>query len=130
MINGRLGYRDLADILHDRITSGDLRPGDRIPSEKDLQQTYGVARETARRAVRELADEGLVDIRHGYATRVRVPPERTEIRVTRYSTWIVRPPTREERLALGLARGVKMVEIRAGANVFAYPDDRYIFTCI
>lgn len=130
MINGRLGYRDIADLLRDRITAGELRPGDRIPSENDLQQMYGVGRETARRAHRELADEGLIDVRHGYASRVRVPRERTEIRITRYSTWIVRPPTRQERLDLQLSRGVKIVEVMTGGKILTYPDDRHSFICL
>ncbi len=130
MIDDRYGYADVADILRDQITSGELQPGDRIPSETDLRQTYGIARETARRAARLLAEEGLIDVRGGYASRVRVPPERTEVRVTRYSRLIVRPPSTQERRDLGLARGVKMVEVTTGTRVHAYPDDRYFFTCM
>jgi GntR family transcriptional regulator len=126
--DGRFGYRDVADLLRDRITSGELQPGDRIPTERDLQIEYGVGRETARRAHRELAEEGLVDIRHGYPSRVRVPPERTEIRITRYSTLIVRLPTRQERLDHGLARGARMVEVTTSGKAVAYPDDRFYFT--
>lgn len=130
MIDDRYGYRAVADILRDQITSGELQPGDRVPSEKDLQQTYGIARETARRAARLLAEEGLIDVRGGYASRVRPEPERTEVRLPRYSKWIVRPPTRQERLDHGLARGVMMVEVRAGAKIFVYPADRHFFTSL
>jgi len=53
-------YLQIADILRARIESGDLVPDRAIPSESRLMQEYGVARETARKAVRVLAGEGLV----------------------------------------------------------------------
>lgn len=53
-------YQQIADIIEGQIKGGTLQPGRRIPSEKDLVDTYGVARETARRAVQELRDRGLV----------------------------------------------------------------------
>jgi DNA-binding GntR family transcriptional regulator len=51
-------YRQIAAILRARIEAGDYGPGDQLPSEKTIEQTYGVARETARRAVRLLREEG------------------------------------------------------------------------
>lgn len=51
-------YRQIAAILRAQIDAGELGPGDALPSEKTLEQTYGVARETARRAVRALREEG------------------------------------------------------------------------
>ena len=53
-------YQQLASILRDRIAAGEFRPGDVLPSEKDLVQEHGLARETVRRAVKVLRDEGLV----------------------------------------------------------------------
>jgi GntR family transcriptional regulator len=50
----------LANVLRRRIKSGDLAKGEPIPSEKTLQQEYGVARGTAREAVKLLQAEGLV----------------------------------------------------------------------
>jgi GntR family transcriptional regulator len=55
----------IADILRARIESGDLVPDRAIPSESRLMQEYGVARETARKAVRVLAGEGLVYVVQG-----------------------------------------------------------------
>lgn len=127
MITGPMGYRDVADILYDRIMAGELRPGDRVPSETDLRQTYGVARGTASRALHALAEEGLIEVRHGYPSRVRIPPERTEVRVTRYSTLEVRRPTRQERVDLGLERGVSVVAVTNGAKTTVYAADRHVF---
>lgn len=53
-------YRQLAAIIRDQIESGELQPGDRVPSETTLQQTYGLARGTVRRAVALLREEGAV----------------------------------------------------------------------
>jgi GntR family transcriptional regulator len=54
-------YRQIAAWLRARIEAGDFRPGeDPLPSEKDLVDLFGVARDTARRAVQALRDQGLV----------------------------------------------------------------------
>lgn len=47
------------------IGRGDYAPGRPIPSETRLMQEHGVARLTARKAVRVLADEGLVEVVRG-----------------------------------------------------------------
>ena len=60
--------RQIANELRERITSGELPPGSRLPSITTLMQTYGVARNTARRAVAILEDEGLVEIVHGWGS--------------------------------------------------------------
>jgi DNA-binding GntR family transcriptional regulator len=52
-------YRQLADIIRQRITTGQLPPGSRI-TESDLTEEFEVARNTARRALAVLRDEGLV----------------------------------------------------------------------
>jgi DNA-binding GntR family transcriptional regulator len=51
----------------------DLGPGDQLPSESDLVQHHGLARETVRRAVKLLRDEGRVITLPGRGTFV--PPE-------------------------------------------------------
>ena len=50
----------LARILRDRIKSGELPERRRIPSENDLVQAYGIARDTTRKAVAWLRDRGWV----------------------------------------------------------------------
>lgn len=63
--------RQIADDLRARIDSGDLAPGDRLPGEPALVTTYGVAKETARRALTLLVTEGLAVRRRGSGTYVR-----------------------------------------------------------
>ncbi|MFB9451170.1 GntR family transcriptional regulator [Dactylosporangium vinaceum] len=53
-------YVQIADIIQLRIEAGELQPNRPIPSELALQQEFGVARGTARRAVELLRDRGLV----------------------------------------------------------------------
>jgi GntR family transcriptional regulator len=53
-------YSQLAGILRRKIRSGDLDHLDPLPSETTLTQEYGVSRDTVRRAVAVLRDEGLV----------------------------------------------------------------------
>jgi DNA-binding GntR family transcriptional regulator len=53
-------HRQIAAWLRARIESGELEPGRKIPSEKDIMGETGVARTTARRAVNVLREEGLV----------------------------------------------------------------------
>ena len=53
-------YQQLKDLIIQRISTGDLRPKDRVPSENELVETQGVSRMTANRALRELTTEGYV----------------------------------------------------------------------
>ncbi|WP_433174177.1 GntR family transcriptional regulator [Actinoallomurus sp. CA-150999] len=54
-------YRQVAAVLRKRIESGDIPPGRRIPSLVELEQEFGVARDTLRKAVQVLKDDGLVE---------------------------------------------------------------------
>ena len=51
-------YQQAKDLIIERISSGDLRPGDRVPSENELVEAMSVSRMTENRALRELTDEG------------------------------------------------------------------------
>lgn len=53
-------YLQVADHLAARIDTGDLPAGARLPGERDLAEEYRVSVATARRAVAELRDRGLV----------------------------------------------------------------------
>lgn len=61
----------MASELRSAIASGDLPPGAKLPSERALAARYGVARNTAREAIRLLAEEGLVTAHHGKGVFVR-----------------------------------------------------------
>jgi GntR family histidine utilization transcriptional repressor len=53
-------YQQLKDLIIQRISTGELRPNDRVPSENDLVEAQSVSRMTANRALRELTSEGYV----------------------------------------------------------------------
>jgi len=69
-------FAQLAAILRARIESGELRPGRALPSLTTLMQEYGLSRNTVRRAIGVLSDEGLVRTRPGWGTFVVPPGER------------------------------------------------------
>ena len=63
-------FQRIADALLKEIESGALPPGDKLPSERDIASTYGVALLTARRALGELESEGRVVRMHRRGTFV------------------------------------------------------------
>lgn len=54
-------YRQLAEIIRGRIASGEYPKGSRLPSESDFMEEFEIGRNTARRAVAVLRDEGIVE---------------------------------------------------------------------
>lgn len=68
--SGRPIYMQLADIVAGMISAGALVVDRPIPAESRLAEEYGVARLTARRAVRELRERGLVYTVQGKGTFV------------------------------------------------------------
>ncbi len=71
----RIGWRDVRQVARDRIASGVWAQGSIIPTEVDLAAAFGCARATVNRALRELADEGLLDRRRRSGTRVVKAPD-------------------------------------------------------
>ena len=69
--------RKLSDEVFDRlktlITSGELQPGDAVPSERDLMDRFGVGRPAIREAMQQLSNMGLLTISHGERAKVRQP---------------------------------------------------------
>ncbi|MDO5611814.1 MAG: GntR family transcriptional regulator [Paracoccus sp. (in: a-proteobacteria)] len=67
-----------AEVL-DRIRSGKWAPGELIPTEQELAVELGCARATVNRALRELADSGIVERRRKVGTRVTTTPSRRTV---------------------------------------------------
>ena len=70
---GDLAYVAVADDIAGRIATGELPPGTRLRSERDLAEFYGRAYGTIRRAMALLRDRGLIETVHGRGTFVRAP---------------------------------------------------------
>ena len=54
----RNGYREVASVLQGRVEGGEFAPGSYLPTERKLQEDYGVSRTTVRRALASLIDAG------------------------------------------------------------------------
>jgi DNA-binding transcriptional regulator YhcF (GntR family) len=64
-------YLRIAAEIRDRITRGELRPGDRVPSTRQITRKWGVAMATATKVIAVLRDEGIVEARPGAGTVVK-----------------------------------------------------------
>lgn len=66
-------YKQLKEDLLAQINAGSLRRGERVPTEMELSERYGVSRVTVRKALTELVDEGRLTRRQGKGTYVNNP---------------------------------------------------------
>jgi DNA-binding transcriptional regulator YhcF (GntR family) len=75
-VNGssRLTPREIADVLRERIRVGELKAGDRLPTQAELAEEFGVERGPVRQALRVLHDAGLLtDAGKGSPPRIAEP---------------------------------------------------------
>lgn len=100
----RSQYRQAADLIRNKIESGDYPRGSALPREEELAATLGINRATVNRALRILTAEGLVRAVRGKGTLVAKLPAIQRSAVSRYS--------REVRERAG-GRGAFEAEIRA-----------------
>jgi GntR family transcriptional regulator len=70
-LNREPPYLQIAHHLREQILGGELKTGDVLPSNRELQERYGVSKATITRALDKLAKEGLTEGRVGYGTVVR-----------------------------------------------------------
>jgi GntR family transcriptional regulator len=66
-------YGKVEEVLASEIARGELKPGDRLPSEEELLTRFSVSRITVRRAIQNLIQRGIVEIRRGHGTYVLAP---------------------------------------------------------
>jgi len=72
----KVGFLEIKQEVISRVHKGIWPTGSLLPTEKDLAQEFGCARATVNRALRELAEQGLVDRKRKSGTRVRTIPAR------------------------------------------------------
>ncbi|MFI6008022.1 winged helix-turn-helix domain-containing protein [Streptomyces sp. NPDC051243] len=75
-VNGsrRLSPQEIADILRERIRVGELKAGDRLPTQAELAEEFGVERGTVRQALRALQEDGLLtNVSKGSPPRIALP---------------------------------------------------------
>ncbi|GAA0397527.1 hypothetical protein Acor_74740 [Acrocarpospora corrugata] len=77
--NPRAAYLQIADDLRREVKAGRFKAGERLPARRQLAQRYGVAIETVRRALDELAHEGIIGAQSTRGTYVIKVPDRAEL---------------------------------------------------
>ena len=96
-------YRQLEALLREQIERGELKAGERIPSEVQLCERWGISRITTRQALAELERDGLLERVPGKGTFVRRPQGQVT-RLTRLSGF------GEDMVALGLEPGYETLK--------------------
>lgn len=117
-------YREIADEIAQRITSGELRPRRPIPSESQIVRGYGVSRDTARRAIAHLRDKlRLVYTVPMRGTFVRPEGETDDVTIRVEDEVLVgaRMPTAVELAELGLEHPVPVVVLTVAGQTELHP---------
>jgi GntR family transcriptional repressor for pyruvate dehydrogenase complex len=73
LIKRRKLYEQIAELIEEEIARGEIRPGEQLPSERDIMAKYGVGRAAVREALFALAKMGLIAISSGERARVIEP---------------------------------------------------------
>ncbi|MFN3302593.1 MAG: FadR/GntR family transcriptional regulator [Roseateles sp.] len=73
---------ELVDSLGDRIRAGELRAGDKLPTEAAIMAAFDVSRTVVREAISKLQAAGLVETRHGIGTFVIGPGDGPSFKIT------------------------------------------------
>src|SRR5688500_8515429 len=122
-------YLQLKRWIEDAVARGVIKPGDALPSERDLAQKVDVSRVTVRKAVQHLVRDGVLVQRHGSGTFVAPQTHRVEQSLSQLtsfaedmarrgmavtSVWLDRgvyDSSPEETVALGLSSGERVARI-------------------
>jgi GntR family transcriptional regulator len=122
-------YLQLKRWIEDAVHAGAMRPGDALPSERDLAVKADVSRVTVRKAVQHLVRDGVLVQRHGSGTFVAPPTPRVEQSLSQLTSftedmarrgmavralWLDRgiyAPSPEETVTLGLSAGDHVARI-------------------
>lgn len=123
LIQRRKLSTEVRERLLSLIHNGDLRPGDRLPSERELMTRYGVGRPAVREAMQSLESDGLIEINHGERARVALISARDMIgRVGQTALHLLQtsPQTLEHLKQARLMFEVGMVRVAARK---ASPED-------
>lgn len=97
---------EVAGSINEAIESGQLMPGDRLPTEQELSQRFGVARTVVREAISLLRYDGIVDSRRGVGAFVTDRDQRSAFRIS--------PACFEKRKQI-----VQLLQLRTGVQAGA-----------
>ncbi|MGI9601038.1 MAG: GntR family transcriptional regulator [Acidimicrobiales bacterium] len=97
-------YREIADVVRERIESGRYEPGQVLPSESELTAEFDASRVTVRKALESLRDRRLVDSRQGFGWFVpAVPLQQTLARLDTLESHLAASQRASERQVTGFA---------------------------
>lgn len=105
--------------IRDAITRGDFKLGDKLPSENELGEAFGVSRTSIREAIKVLAGQGVIEVRRGvgaFVTSTRVDDHKTMLEEAIYQH-------REHLLELFQIRRILEEEVASQAAQKATPED-------
>jgi GntR family transcriptional regulator, transcriptional repressor for pyruvate dehydrogenase complex len=107
-------YEAIAERLLSHVVQSDLRPGDKLPGERDLARRLGVSRTTIRQAIVALQTQGVLEVRHGGGTFLAS--------LDRRSPAVARVVERRRRLPAVL-EARRALEVPIAAHAAARRDD-------
>lgn len=95
-------YYQLSQQLEEAIRSGVLKPGDRVDTEVEISERYGLSRPTVRQAIQELVSKGLLVRRRGVGTQVVHSQLRRPVELTSLYDDLARASHRPQTRVLAL----------------------------
>ena len=132
-------YLQLARHLGQLVREGHFKAHEALPSERGLSETLGLSRVTARKAIGQLVDQGLIVRRHGSGNYISPQIEQATSQLSSFSEellqrgfnpssrWLKRcctAATPEEQMSLGLSPGARVARLErlrlADGTVMAY----------
>jgi len=78
-ITPQRAFEDIASQIRELVASGKLKPGDRLPAERDLAAKLNVSRNTLREALRALELSGMIELRKGASGGAFVVPGNSDV---------------------------------------------------
>jgi GntR family transcriptional repressor for pyruvate dehydrogenase complex len=116
----RTHAEEAVESLAAPIHSGQLKPGDKLPTESEIMRQLAVSRTVVREAISRLQASGLVETRHGIGTFVAQPSEETmRIPPTSVSTAIDAVALLEVRIAIEVEAAILAAQRRSPEQLAA-----------
>ncbi len=119
--NGQVTHWHAANRLREEIMSS-LAPGEKIDPEQVLADRYGVARNTMRKAIAQLREEGILASRHGRCTFAAAVPSRQQVPLGPGDRARALLPENSERGRRGLPPGVPLLVVMRAQGKTEYYD--------
>lgn len=110
-------YYQLSQQLEQAIDRGDLKPGDRIDTEVEISERYGLSRPTVRQAIQELVTKGMLVRRRGVGTQVVGGHVRRQVELTSLYDDLVSSDHRPSTKVLSLATEAADANVSKELNV-------------